>query len=386
MKTGPARWLAAAAACALAPAAALAQPGFGQGGPPVRGVTVEVENQAVLSQPDLFASDRICGAFLPADRNLAGVADMVIARVNPMIQRRVSGVQLVRYRLDASRACTVSAYVDQSDLVLIVRLPQNAFETNVTTPDVRLLGADLGLPQGADPRLRVTFDAEVEVRIGLPRGPGQCLRPGSYRARVANISMPSGVNFTGRITGFLLDVATSIYDAFRNNEIGRALGEGITRGGRLPPEIIDTVNRPLCRSGQTFAAFQHSIRGEQLVLALGRGPTIADDRCIDGYIWRQLRPDDKVCVRPETRAQMLADNRLSPERTMPRVSIPRCPLSRPCPTPPPPTGPAPCRSGFVHRAAVADDFACVTPAARDQAQADNRAAPTRRRDYREVIR
>lgn len=375
--------LGIAAAIGLCPGAAPAQ-SFPQGGPPVRGIIVEVENQPIFSQPSLLASDTVCAAFPSADQDLAGIADMFVSQVRPLIQRR-AGVELVRYTLRASGTCTVTAYLERSDLVVTVRLPANTFETNVTTPDLSLFGADLGLPQGADPRLRVSFDAEAEVRIGLPAGPGGCLQPGAYRYRASNISLPQGVNFTGRIVGALADVASSIYDRLGDGGIGRRLAEGISGDGTLPARLIDAVNQPLCRSGQTFGTLTHRISGDQLVLALGRGDRIADDRCVDGYVWRQLRPDDRVCVTPAVRDQTFADNRLSPARTEPRMAAALCPHARPCTPPTPPTGPAPCRPGFVWRQAVADDFACVTPAARDQAQDDNRQAPRRRRDYRETI-
>jgi len=89
----------------------------------------------------------------------------------------------------------------------------------------------------------------------------------------------------------------------------------------------------------------------------------ADDRCQQGYVWREAVPDDHVCVTPDTREATRQDNRLGPSRRNPSGG---------------PFGPDTCLEGFVWREAAPGDHVCVIPATRDQAHADNGAAAGRR--------
>jgi hypothetical protein len=84
-------------------------------------------------------------------------------------------------------------------------------------------------------------------------------------------------------------------------------------------------------------------------------------RCLQGYVWRQARPQDHVCVTPATRAQAWADNAAAPSRVNPTG----------------PYGPHTCIQGYVWREAFLNDFVCVTGAVRAQTKADNLAAPRR---------
>lgn len=82
--------------------------------------------------------------------------------------------------------------------------------------------------------------------------------------------------------------------------------------------------------------------------------------CKDGYVWRLIRPSDKVCVPPASKAQADADNAAAASRWI--VSL---------------YGPDACQPGYVWREAFSGDHVCVTPAVRAQAQADNAVAATR---------
>jgi len=112
------------------------------------------------------------------------------------------------------------------------------------------------------------------------------------------------------------------------------------------------------------------------------GGTARPDACVPGFVWRQVNPQDHVCVTPAVRAQVRADNKLAPQR---RVGPPRklqaCPRRGTCYA-----YNIPCKPGFVWREAVPGDYVCVTPAARAQAQADNRMANTRRMGRKQVVR
>jgi hypothetical protein len=84
--------------------------------------------------------------------------------------------------------------------------------------------------------------------------------------------------------------------------------------------------------------------------------------CKTGYVWREARSSDLVCVTPQTRTQTKADNAQAPYRVDPNAGW----------------GPNGCKSGFVWREAYYGDVVCVTPYTRDQARYDNQMAPYRR--------
>ncbi|HEY0738522.1 MAG TPA: hypothetical protein VGD69_26630 [Herpetosiphonaceae bacterium] len=87
----------------------------------------------------------------------------------------------------------------------------------------------------------------------------------------------------------------------------------------------------------------------------------AADLCIDGYVWRDAFPGDHVCVTPEMRDQVAADNALVETRKDPAGMF----------------GPDSCISGYVWRVAVPEDLVCVTPEMRDQVAVDNALAGER---------
>jgi hypothetical protein len=82
------------------------------------------------------------------------------------------------------------------------------------------------------------------------------------------------------------------------------------------------------------------------------------DYCLNGWVWRQARPSDHVCVRAAVRAQARADNAAARNRW---ISTTR--------------GPKSCIRGYVWRGAFAMDRVCVTPAVHAQTVADNAKAP-----------
>jgi hypothetical protein len=94
---------------------------------------------------------------------------------------------------------------------------------------------------------------------------------------------------------------------------------------------------------------------------IGTGPD--PGTCRAGFVWREVVPSDHVCVTPETRSQVIEDNRLADSRRNPAGGT---------------YGPDTCLDGFVWRDAVAGDHVCVTGDTRSQAAADNAAAAGRR--------
>jgi hypothetical protein len=87
------------------------------------------------------------------------------------------------------------------------------------------------------------------------------------------------------------------------------------------------------------------------------------DTCLNGYVWREARPTDHVCVTPAVRSQTAADNAQAAARRSPTGGA---------------FGPDTCLQGFVWREAFVNDRVCVLPPVRSQAAADNAAAASRR--------
>jgi hypothetical protein len=88
----------------------------------------------------------------------------------------------------------------------------------------------------------------------------------------------------------------------------------------------------------------------------------AEGACIEGFVWRQVNPDDHVCVLPAQHAQAAADTAASRSHLAPPL------LWR---------QPDVCDKGFVWRQAYQDDHACVSSETRKQTAADNAAGPYR---------
>lgn len=87
------------------------------------------------------------------------------------------------------------------------------------------------------------------------------------------------------------------------------------------------------------------------------------DRCLSGYVWREAREDDHVCVTPQSRQHAAQENRLAVARRQPDGGT---------------YGPETCISGFVWREAYDGDTVCVSPAARARVKEENRLAESRR--------
>jgi hypothetical protein len=90
---------------------------------------------------------------------------------------------------------------------------------------------------------------------------------------------------------------------------------------------------------------------------------IGPDTCLDGYVWRDAVPGDRVCVTSTARDQAHRDNDLAGTRRSPTGG---------------PYGPDTCLPGFVWRGAVPSDHVCVLPATWQQTHDDNLAADARR--------
>ena len=95
-------------------------------------------------------------------------------------------------------------------------------------------------------------------------------------------------------------------------------------------------------------------------------PVITDsprpaDLCVSGFVWREAFDGDHVCVTPEQRAQVQADNAAAATRKDPTAGY----------------GPDGCVAGYVWRVARPEDLVCVTPEERTQVADDNAQAASR---------
>lgn len=100
------------------------------------------------------------------------------------------------------------------------------------------------------------------------------------------------------------------------------------------------------------------------------GPALADpalpfgpDTCLQGFVWREARNGDTVCVTPAVRARTAQENANPLANRQPGGGA---------------SGPDTCLQGFVWRDAFAGDHVCVTPNIRSDAAADNAAANSRK--------
>jgi hypothetical protein len=91
-------------------------------------------------------------------------------------------------------------------------------------------------------------------------------------------------------------------------------------------------------------------------------------RCLQGYVWREARPGDLVCVTGAERTETRQENQAGPSRRAGSG----------------PYGPDSCLAGFVWREAFAGDHVCVPPASRTRAQASNAQAAARANPARQA--
>jgi TIR domain-containing protein len=85
--------------------------------------------------------------------------------------------------------------------------------------------------------------------------------------------------------------------------------------------------------------------------------------CKSGFVWREARPTDSVCVTPESHLRVAQENHTASSRIVPGGGA---------------SGPFTCLSGFVWREAFDGDFVCVTPEVRNLVREENQQAASRR--------
>jgi hypothetical protein len=159
---------------------------------------------------------------------------------------------------------------------------------------------------------------------------------------------------------------------FRWSRPGKAETQSEVRGGSRSSFRINNVNEGT-RYTVKVQGCNRNIFGKSsctpwsedsiVTRIAGSDPRPRPDTCKQGFVWREARPQDHVCVTPQTRSQAARDNQLAPSRRNPNGG---------------PYGSDTCKDGFVWRDAFSGDHVCVTPQTRAQAAEDNRLAASRR--------
>jgi len=174
-------------------------------------------------------------------------------------------------------------------------------------------------------------------------------------------------SLTGTIDGVISGATLSLKISWSNGSIGMYSLQ-IDESGRLSGETYD-FHKPSSRAQITgydrISCVDAAAPPAKPVHRLGKihapettaQPISSGAACQSGWVWREARPGDTVCVLPATRTETSQENRLAASR---RVS-----------------GGSNCLTGFVWRQAYPGDLVCVTPGSRARAQADNRSATSR---------
>lgn len=223
---------------------------------------------------------------------------------------------------------------------------------------------------------------ELYTRNGQAQRPGMVmrLRKVSEDYFLAETTTPSEYGWSGELrrSGNAWDLKIGQLRGARQATEGTALNPGsgsneISKEGPLltfKSELATFVWKETdAASGQRTATTTRveptpssaSTGASQLLGALVGGLIAArttTDRCQSGYVWREARQDDHVCVTEETRRRTAMENSSAAAR--------RDPYGR-----------GTCLEGYVWREAVQGDHVCVTVESRMQADADNRRASSR---------
>lgn len=91
-------------------------------------------------------------------------------------------------------------------------------------------------------------------------------------------------------------------------------------------------------------------------------PAKGGDVCASGYVWREARTQDHVCVTPASRDRVAQENRTASQRVNPAGA----------------SGTKSCVQGYVWREAFQGDVVCVSPQRRADVKKENQLAASRR--------
>jgi len=143
-----------------------------------------------------------------------------------------------------------------------------------------------------------------------------------------------------------------------------ALAVATLAGIHFWPAAAPPVVPPLSLSASTPLTLPPTAAGPDPSSAPGREQATAHESgvCINGYVWREARSGDIVCVTPKRRSITVNENQQADSRRKPKGGA---------------YGPDTCLVGYVWREAFDGDRTCVKPPSRDAAAEDNREGPSR---------
>ncbi len=209
------------------------------------------------------------------------------------------------------------------------------------------------------------WDSDVQLLIKALRP----YVPVATKAATKSVPSPAGATAPRRKRGVpFLAVVTLLalggWMAYDPKQSYRQLAAGIAAVQKVAMERSSATRTEGARSVTPDRAERSADRLSAERAADARAAQIRQHRdgaCMQGFVWREARGGDKVCVSPEVRTQTARENRLADANQQPGGAY----------------GANTCKAGFVWREAFANDFVCVPPASRIQAAADNASAPHR---------
>lgn len=291
--------------------------------------------------------------------------------IKATIADKVAGMGRRAYDLTCTMAASGSVFVRQvpGGIYVSYQLFGNSGGFRVTDP--RTCHPDHGTflcPN--DARFSLKFAMEVTTLIRTPGSicslsaePAQVLlhavqiTPENAAASLHDLLNPS------QLTGMELaaqarerTTSISVNDAFAELRIACGRGDAIAR---LIGKFTGLETEVRLPQGVTFRAIHPGIpapRFQNVDLPSG------NSTCVAGYVWREAYDGDVVCVTPERRSEIRAENGTAAARRDPNGG---------------PWGDATCLSGFVWRLAKPDDLTCVTEDSRTRVAEENSTADSR---------
>lgn len=230
--------------------------------------------------------------------------------------------------------------------------------TNLTGRPVKARFRARGAGGALDPWFHLTGPAElsmvaagtatVTVRLAVP----PAVAEGSYALLLEVVAEDDTEAVTGQVTSFAVPAPVALPRPFPWLMIAVIAAVVLVLGGGALWLIFgrDEPQPPLGPASAPTSS------------ASPVPSPLPNNDCIEGYVWRLVIADDRVCVLPSVAADVVADNAVRESRWVNGVY-----------------GPHTCLNGYVWREAYVGDDVCVTGDRRQQAFDDNLAAASRRR-------
>lgn len=167
-------------------------------------------------------------------------------------------------------------------------------------------------------------------------------------------SVQSGGDSSGQSEGGWSDFDPSQMDSTPKSDPPSSQPPSGGSARQLPSSAYEERSLGTVKSGTSTKA----TTGAPMPIMIIPIGTISDN-CAPGYVWREARPSDHVCVTPAARDRVKVENHFA--RNYRDTE-----------------GVYGCKAGYVWREAYSGDRTCVSPAARDLAAGENRLGPQRK--------